>query len=90
MLRLTCSITAAAFISAAALAQEETVVSGRILDAETGQPLTAATIIASDPDSGATLGGALTDEDGRFVLSGLPRGDYVIEALLAGYQPGET
>ena len=77
-----------------AFAQDESAddatVSGRIIDQQTGEPIPFATVTVSAEDENVVLTGALTDETGRFVISGLAEGSYVLLASLAGYEPTET
>lgn len=83
---LFCTAVALAVVGSAAAAQDDTAVSGRAVDSATGAPLPAASVIATNVDTGETAAGALTDEDGRFVINGLPRGDYRVSVSEPGYE----
>ena len=64
-------------------AQGDVTVAGRIVDASTGAPVPfAAVTVLRD---GATVGGELADEAGRFVIEGLGRGSYVVTLGFVGY-----
>jgi hypothetical protein len=56
-------------------------ISGRITDAETGEPLIAANVIIK-----GTLMGAASDVNGHFAIINVPPGDYTVETLMVGYQ----
>lgn len=57
-------------------------VSGRVIDAETGAPVSAARVLL--PALGL---GALSGVDGRFVLADVPDGTHELRAERIGYQP---
>lgn len=75
------------FISWFARAQNEADVSGRIIDYETQQPLPFVTITLKDELK--IVNGAISDEYGRFVISGVPKGDYTVRCSFVGYSPVE-
>ena len=56
-------------------------VEGRVVDAFTGEPLQDANVILE----GTTRGDA-ADGDGRFVIDGVPAGDYVLHVTMVGYR----
>lgn len=60
-------------------AQEEGTVSGTVVDAATGAPLEGVQVYIV-----GTQIGSLTDAEGRFLLQGVPTGDYEIRAELIG------
>ena len=68
----------------------EATVSGRVIDRNTRQPAPFVTVTVTDAASGATVTGALTDDSGRFVVSGLAEGRYVITSTFLGYLPVEA
>lgn len=76
---LIASLALAAFVSAGALAQNGKL-TGRILDAKTGEPLIGANVILQ----GTSYGGA-ADIDGRYVVLNVPPGDYDVRASMVGY-----
>lgn len=61
--------------------QELGVVSGQVTDAETGQPLPGANVFIAD-----TYVGSSADADGRFSISGLRAGEYLLKAGFIGYK----
>lgn len=88
--RLT-SLFAALAIAAPAAAYAQTAdntVSGRILDSG-GAPLAAASVVIIRPGETAPLSAALTGADGRFSLSGLPTGDFILQLSEAGFEAYE-
>ena len=72
-----------------AFSQDQATLSGKIIDQETLAPLPFVTIIVAEQSSGNTVTGALTDEDGRFVITGLVHGNYVVSCSFLGYQTVE-
>jgi iron complex outermembrane receptor protein/hemoglobin/transferrin/lactoferrin receptor protein len=65
--------------SRAAGEEEEGALRGRVVS-EANEPLAGANVLILDTGRGAG-----TDGEGRFVISGLPPGDYVVEARYVGY-----
>jgi len=55
---------------------------GQVLDSDFGQPIARASVALQD-----TPFGAMTDEAGRFTISGVPPGVYVLTARSSGYVP---
>ncbi len=60
-------------------------ITGRVTD-EAGAPIANAKVRAIDPDTHAR-GGARTDEDGNYSISGLKTGSYLVNANAPGYLP---
>ena len=76
------------FVPAASLAQESTAtLSGRVLDVTDGSPIGFVSVVVENADSGEQVTGALTDEDGRFLLQGLPPAEYRIGTSFPGFYP---
>src|SRR3954465_6274933 len=61
------------------------VITGRITDKETGQPVVAAQIAVA----GSTRVGAISDNSGNFTLRGVSAGQATLRATRIGYQPLE-
>jgi len=78
-----------AVLPADTLAQQGATLSGRALNAADQSPLGLAEVVVSDASTGDTLSGILADEDGRFVVRGLPPGRYTIHASFIGFFPEE-
>ena len=70
----------------ALLAQEHGTVSGKVMDKETLDPLPFVTVIVKIKETEETLSGGLTNQDGRFSISGLADGNYLISCSFLGYQ----
>ncbi|MEM0962940.1 MAG: TonB-dependent receptor [Bacteroidota bacterium] len=64
-----------------ALAQNTGKLSGRVTDADTGEPLISATVFLADIQRGAA-----TDIDGNYTILGIPVGQYDITYSYTGYQ----
>lgn len=62
-----------------------TLVSGVVRDAESEQPLAAASVAAWSASDSTLVTGTLTDEGGRFALPGLQPGSYYLTATYIGY-----
>jgi len=60
-------------------------ITGRVVDQANGQPIPGAAVTVV----GTSLG-ALTNEDGRYVILSVPVGTYVVKAQLVGYGPVEV
>ena len=58
------------------------IVSGRVIDATTQQPIVGASVVVV-----GTKRGALAKKDGRFVISNIPAGIFSVKATLVGYAP---
>lgn len=77
-------LLALAFTPLALSAQQEGVVTGQVLSADTNRPLAGAQVFVQ----GTSLG-ALTDPGGEFSIANVPSGDAVVRAQLIGYRPEE-
>jgi outer membrane receptor protein involved in Fe transport len=72
--------------SASAFAQQqESVVSGRVLEASGNAPIAFASIVVENATSGQQLTGTLTAETGRFLIRGLPPGTYTVRISFPGF-----
>ncbi len=65
------------------------VISGTVVDQETGEPLDQVVVIATPTITGTAVAYTRTDAQGRYTLEDVPEGAY-IKALLPGYKRGET
>lgn len=71
----------AVLVAAAPAVAQQGSVSGRVVDAQSAQPLSGAQVFIPDTEHGT-----LTGEDGRFRLSGVPAGEYPLRARILGYR----
>ena len=71
----------AVLIQTKVFAQENATVRGTVTDAGTGQPMYSATVYFV-----GTSIGAITDENGEYMIVGVPPGDYTLEVEYLGYE----
>ncbi len=64
---------------------EKILVSGSLVEAETGQPIPYATVVLKDISSNATILGAITDEQGVFQVNSLTK-DFYVEISFMGFK----
>ena len=62
----------------------QTSISGKVVDADTKEPLVSANVIIAE-----TTNGVATNETGRFTISNISAGTYVIKVSYLGYQSAE-
>ena len=60
-------------------------VSGHIIDGSTKFQIAYATIAITKKSDGTAIAGSLSDENGRFSLSGIPSGNYTVAISMMGY-----
>lgn len=77
-------LTAGLLLATPAAAQATGTITGTVTDAETGEPLPGANVVATE----AGVGGA-ADGDGVYVITGLPAGEYTLRVTFIGYQEAE-
>lgn len=68
----------------AAFAQGTGQITGRVIDAKTSQPLGYANIVIV-----GTTKGAMSLDDGRFTVAGVPAGTYTVKVMMMGYKTTE-
>jgi Carboxypeptidase regulatory-like domain len=73
-------------LTAAAMAQSNSTISGKVISADDGLPLSDAPIQAKNISTGAILS-ARSAQDGKYVLGGLAAGSYEISASYPGLVP---
>ena len=61
-------------------------VKGRILDKAVDEPIPYVNIVINNKADGKFLKGAITDEEGSFSITDLPKGNYTLVASLMGYK----
>ena len=75
-------------VPTAALAQEGTaVLAGRILDVTDDAPVGFVSVVIENVESGEQVAGTLSGEDGRFLVQGLPPGQYTVGTSFPGFYP---
>ena len=72
------------------IGQGDAIISGIVLEKNTRVPLGYATITVKGKGDGNLLTGTLTSEDGRFSITGLPQGEFIVTASFVGYKPSDT
>lgn len=65
-------------------------VTGQVIDAGNGQPVDFATTAIINRATGKAAKAAQTNNQGRFVLSGIPEGVYTLKISFVGYQPSSV
>lgn len=76
-----------AFILPFTIFSQQAGVSGVVVEAETAQPITGASVSLVTLGSHAYLKGQQTNEDGSFVLQGVQAGTYALKIEYVGYDP---
>jgi TonB-dependent starch-binding outer membrane protein SusC len=77
-------LVAVAAIPSPSTAQQAGTIVGEVVDARTQRPLSGVQVYLPSPRIGA-----LTREDGRFILANVPPGDYRVQAQIIGYALGD-
>ncbi|MBS1231535.1 MAG: TonB-dependent receptor, partial [Bacteroidetes bacterium] len=73
-----------------AMGQGDATISGLVLDQTTKSPLAYATITLNYKQDGKLLTGTVTSEDGRFSITGLPQGEFIVTVSFIGYKEYKT
>ena len=63
-----------------------TAIAGRVQDAQSGAPLSAASVSIHSPADSSLVTGALTDDAGNFVVAGVMPGQYYARVSYIGYE----
>lgn len=65
----------------------QSVVSGRVMDKNAKVPLGYATVMVKEKAAGNPVTGVITNDAGRFTVSGLSHGEYILSVSFIGYKP---
>lgn len=65
--------------------QSQTSVSGNVVDGQDTSPLAYVNVVLKTSKDSAFVTGTVTDEEGRFVLTNVAKGDYQVEVSYIGY-----
>src|SRR5215813_13843856 len=85
LLALVCSLAVAAETPPQADAPQSAIVSGRVLDADSGRPIPGALVTAYGSAAASVTARILTNQGGFFVVRGLRRGSLALTAVKSGY-----
>lgn len=66
--------------------QGDAVVSGRVVDNINQAPLAFATVTINSASDLKLISGTITNEEGRFTLTALPQGEYIVKVTFIGYR----
>lgn len=61
-------------------------ITGIVLDSTNRQPVSFATVALDNPATGKPIDGTVCDENGKFVLKGVPAGSYKLSITFIGYK----
>ncbi|PFG05371.1 carboxypeptidase regulatory-like domain-containing protein [Bacillus sp. es.034] len=67
------------------LGRQPATLKGTVTDAGTGTPIQGAAVVTVISGSGIVVASTLTDQEGRYILTGLPAGDYNVIFSADGY-----
>ena len=88
---LLCLLLVTVLVPATAEAQQATAtLAGRILDVTDGSPIGFASVVVENAASGQQLSGALSSENGRFLIQGLAPGAYKVRISFPGFYPADA
>jgi outer membrane receptor protein involved in Fe transport len=73
-----------AFFSTSLSAQNNATISGRVFDDGTNEPLPFVSVTLNSGE--IIIAGAISGDDGRFVISGIANGNYIVKCSFVGYQ----
>lgn len=73
-------------LSICSFGQEKASISGGVFDSSTDFPLAYASVSVSTYPENVLVAGAVTNDDGRFILLGIDQGDYQVHVAFIGYE----
>ena len=71
----------------AVAASAQGLIKGKVLDRQTSEPLGFVAVKLVRQGTDALVQGTVTDEEGNFLLDGLPNGNYTLQLSFVGYKP---
>ena len=70
-------------------ASAQGLIRGKVLDRQTNEPLGFVAVKVVRQGTDALVQGTVTDEEGNFLVDGLPNGNYTLQLSFVGYKPHE-
>ena len=70
-------------------ASAQGLIKGKVLDRQTSEPLGFVAVKVLRQGTDALVQGTVTDEEGNFLVDGLPNGNYTLQLSFVGYKPHE-
>ena len=70
-------------------ASAQGLIRGKVLDRQTSEPLGFVAVKVVRQGTDALVQGTVTDEEGNFLVDGLPNGNYTLQLSFVGYKPHE-
>lgn len=67
-------------------AQNSAIISGKVVDKDTGSALPFTSVFLKLVEDSSQLGGAIADQDGRFSIKGIEKGEYQLSVIFIGYE----
>ena len=70
-------------------ASAQGLIKGKVLDRQTSEPFGFVAVKVVRQGTDALVQGTVTDEEGNFLVDGLPNGNYTLQLSFVGYKPHE-
>ena len=68
---------------------QQVTITGKIIDSTAGDPLEFASLVLESMQGNDIVGGAISDETGRFIITGNFMGDFILKCSFIGFTPVE-
>ncbi len=82
-----CSLLIISLVSIHATEIEKGIITGKITDTRTQEPIAYASVALVDAADSAIITGTISDEQGRFLMADIPYGKYSLRVSFMGYSP---